>query len=637
MEMKRTSFVCFGAQGSKDALVYQEIPGRDGGEEFFLFLSPGIPEQEPMLRALFREAVSASRLGAPSHYFSRFLEHLRALAEKNGGEGDILEGALIMIEIRRGRDVHILCNREGVLIHGDGKTGRRSSAESLKGFVEIPMGAAKDQRDLFRRAPEEMFSLCRFTLAEGEHTVILAPSDEFVARHDESLRNSVFFPAFEFPQDMGIDLAISRSIPALHWKGGMTEEPAVPEERYVAARRRMKIPLFAGALAGAVAIVILLASLVPHERSRGPERSTALLGAADAAKKESSVSSPAKGSSTADAVEPAEGERGERLNLTEAWRRAFVAPVTSSARYHRGKIFFGCRDGYFYAFTPEGEPVWKYRSGAGIGASPCCVEDRVISADYRGNLICLDVNSGKALWSFATRSKIVSTPEHSGAIVFAATTDGRVFAVRLRDGRKLWDRRLGQSIRANVAAGQDYVMAATTDGTIFKLDHRGTIIWRSNLGSAVASSPACDEGRDLVVVGARDGAVHGLSLSSGARIWRVPVDSAVDGAALCDPRAIYIGSKKGTLYSLSFDGTFRWKRDVGGGVYSRPLMAGTVVFVTTYASELVAVDAASGEVAGEYRASSPIYSSPETDGKRIYFGSNGGVFHAVRFGAPGAS
>ncbi|MFA4948915.1 MAG: PQQ-binding-like beta-propeller repeat protein [Candidatus Krumholzibacteriia bacterium] len=635
--MKRTSFVCFGTQGSKDALVYQEIPGRDGGEEYFLFFSPGEPEQEPILRALFREAVSASRLGAPAHYFSRFLEQFKVIAADAGGERDILDGVLLMIEIRRGNDVHILCNRDAVLVHGDGRTGRRDSAESLNGFSRVPLGRTRDQRDLFRRAPEDMFLLYRFTLAEGEHTIILAPSNEFVARHDESLRNSVFFPSFEFPRDVGIDLAVSRSFPALHWKGGRAEEAAVPGERSASGRARMNVPLVAGALAGAIAIVILFGTFVTHEKPRGPQQPKALLGAADASKKESSASGMAGGSSIDNEREPAAAKQRGRLDLPEAWKRAFEAPVTSSARYYRGKVYFGCRDGYLYAFTPEGELAWKYRSGAGIGASPCCAEDRVISGDYRGNLFCLDMNSGKALWSFSTRSKIVSTPEHFGDIVFAATTDGRIFAVRLGDGRKIWDRKLGPSIRANLAAGKDYVLAVTTDGTLVRLDRRGTIIWKTNVGAGVASSPACDEERDLVVFGAKDGAVHGLSLSSGARVWRFQADSAVDGSPLCGRDAIYIGSKNGTLYSLSFDGALGWKQNVGGAIHSKPLIAGAVVFVTTYTAELVAVDAANGERAGEYRAASPIYSSPGTDGKHLYFGSNGGVFHAVRFGAPAAS
>jgi outer membrane protein assembly factor BamB len=637
MEMKRTSFVCFGARGAKDALVYQEIPGRDGGEEFFLFFSPGRAEQEPVLRGMFREAVSASRLGAPAHYFTRFFEQFKAVAAEGGGDGAVFEDVLLMIVIRRGNDVHLLCNRNASLLHGDVRTGLRGSPASLSGFCEVPLGNGVDQRDLFRRSPEDMLALYRFTIGEGEHTLILAPSDEFVARHDESLRNTVFFPSFELPRDTGIEIAVSRSFPALHWRGETLDEPAPARRRSARVPLRVNRPLIAGCLAGAVVIAVLVGSLARRDRERGPDEPNAVLGAADGARTDSATARADESPAAARPERPPGDVGRERIDFTEAWKRTFVDAVTSSARYHRGTVYFGCRDGHLYAFTPDGSLAWKYRARAGIGASPCCVEGRVIGADYRGTLFCLDAGTGKALWSFATRSKIVSTPDCSGDLVFAATTDGRVFAVRLADARKVWEKKLGASIRGDLVAGKDYVLAVTTDGALFRIDRRGTIVWRTKIGAGVASSPACDERRDLVVCGAKDRGVHGFSLASGARKWRFAADSAVDGSAACGAEAIYVGSRNGTLYALSFDGAPRWKCAVGGVVHSRPLIEDSFIFVTTYAAELVAVDSASGELSGAYRAGSAIYSSPESDGKHLFFGSNGGVFHAIRLKATAAA
>ncbi len=637
MEMKRTSFVCFGARGAKDALVYQEIPGRDGGEEFFLFFSPGRPEQEQALRGLFREAVSASRLGAPAHYFTRFFEQFKTVAAEGAGDGAVLQDALLMIVIRRGSDVHVLCNRDASFVHGDVRTGRRDPASSLKGFSEVPLGGGADQRDLFRRAPEDMLALYRFTIGEGEHTLILAPSEEFVARHEESLRNSVFFPAFEFPRDAGIEIAVSRSFPALHWKSETVDEPEAAKKRPARAFPRVNRPLVAGAVAAAVVIAVMVGSVARRDRERPTGEEHPQLGAADAARKDSSTARVNEGAPSVPSEEPRDATGTGRIDLNETWKRTFSEAVTSSARYHRGKVYFGCRDGHLYAFTPDGALAWKYRARGGVGASPRCVEDRVIGADYRGTVFCLDAGSGKAIWSFATRSKIVSTPECSGDLVFAATTDGRLFAVRLADARKVWEKKLGASIRADLVAGKDYVVAVTTDGALFRVDRRGAIVWKAKIGAGTASSPARDERRDLVVCGAKDRGVYGFSLASGARKWRYAADSAVDGSAACGADAIYIGSRNGTLYALTFDGALRWRSVVGGVVLSRPLVEGASVFVTTYAAELVAVDASSGERSGAYRASSAIYSSPETDGKHLYFGSNGGAFYALSSGAKAAS
>jgi outer membrane protein assembly factor BamB len=631
MELKRTSFVCFGAQGHKDSLVYQEIPGRDGGEEFFLFFSPGDPAQEPLLRSLFREAVSASRLGAPEHYFSQFIDQFKA----HGGDADALAGALVMIQIRRGDEVHLLFNRDASLAHWTGGGSWRGAAESLRGFAEIPLGDARDQRDLFRRSAEDLFAVGRFTLVDGEHTLVLAPSEEFLEQHAESLRNSVFFPSFEFPREMGIELAVPRSFPALHWSARPEPAASVEKPRLKRLRALPAGPLVAGVLVGAAALVILFGPLGRHHGRPGAPEERPLLAAGDRAGGDTS---------SAGSRDPGPAERAARpertgagLSLAEAWKRDFTAPVTSSPQWHEGRIFVGCRDGFLYAFGPDGTVAWKYRSGAGIGASPCCAGGRVVAANYRGDVFSLDEKTGKTAWSFATRSKIVSTPAAGANILVVGTTDGRLLAVRLSDARKLWEKKLGASIRANVAVGSDFVLAVTTDGTLFKLDYQGRVLWKLAPRRGVTSSPACREDRSLVVVGTGTGDICGCSLSTGKEIWRFAAGSVVDGSPLVGRDELFIGTKGGDLIALAFDGTPLWRAAVGGAVHSRPVVAGGAVLVTTYASRLVAVEADSGKILGEYLASSAIYSSPEFDGSRVYFGSNGGSFHAVWLKVPAAS
>jgi outer membrane protein assembly factor BamB len=637
MEMKRTSLACFGAQGSKDSLVYHEIPGKDGGEEFFVFFLPGEPAQEPFLRTLFREAVSTSRLGAPEHYFALFIDHFKTLTQPGGADGDTLKDALIMIHIRRGNDAYLLCNRDASLVHWDGKDGWHNPVESLGSFYEISIGRSSDQRDLFHRAPEDIFALYRFTIGKGEHTLILAPSNEFIVKHSESLRNSVFFPSFEFPREVGIELAVTRSFPAIRWRDGDTEAVASQEKRSIARPRRLGAPVVAGAIAAAVAIVVFFSPFLKHQKTEAPKESGAYLGVEDNGKGDTIQAPTRKPASDPNAQASEDAGATDQLRLSEAWRAQFKNAVTSSPRCRDGKVYFGCRDGYFYAFTASGALDWKYRSSAGIGASPCCVPGRVICANYRGDLFCLDANTGAAIWSLATGSKIVGSPQAIGETIVAGTMDGRLVAARLGDGKKLWEKKIGSSIWSSPATGSDFIIAATKDGFLVRLDTRGKVLWKANVGGGIFSSPLCIKDRDLIVFGSASGNVYGYTLSSGKRAWRFAAGSEIDGSPVSGPQAIFIGASNGNLYALAFDGKQLWRRAVGGAVHSKPTVVGSLVLVTTYASRLVAVDSASGRTVGEYRASSPVYSSPESDGKRIYFGSNGGIFHAVWLKAPVAS
>jgi outer membrane protein assembly factor BamB len=629
MEMKRTSFVCFGTQGSKDSLVYQEIPGRDGGEEFFLFFSPGESSQELFLRNLFREAVSASRLGAPAHYFSQFIDQVRAVTRETGADERALSGALLMIQIRRGEEVYLLCNRDSALFHWDVARACHSRADSMRGFEEVPLGAPCDQRDLFKSDPMDFFVLYRFAMAAGEHTVILVPSGEFIEEHGESLRNGIFSPSFELPQETGIALGVPRSFPALHWSDRDREMP-VAKERKALLRRRVPVPVAAGILAGLAALIIFYGPLAKHGARNRDGRAPALLGAVDGRNRDSTMSDRRM---TGDAA------RGyaQTTPLSEAWKRRFSAPVTSSPVAQGGMIFFGCRDGFFYAYRRDGELAWKYRSGAGIGASPCCVGERVIGANYRGDVFCLSAKTGAAVWTHPARSKIVSTPAANGEIVVVGTMDGRLIALRLGDAKRLWEKKLGTAIWASPVVGKDYIIAATTSGSLVKLGADGKILWKVNCGSGIYSSPACLDDSDLVVCGTKGKAVLGYALSTGALRWSCPAGAEVSGSPRCGSDAIFVGTKAGSLLAVGLDGTLLWSKDVGGPIYSKPLLVGQMLIVGTQASTLVALEAESGERLGAFDAGSAIYSSPDNDGELIYVGSYGGIVYAIRLSARAAT
>ena len=632
MRMKRSSFVCVGAQGGSDALVYQEIPGRGSGEEFFLFFSPGTPRQEPILRTLFREAVSASRLGAPLHYFSRLIEQYGALAAEarvaagpgvDAAADDPLAGAVIFIQIRRGEESHVLCNRDAAAVHWDADAGAERPLPALPGFAEIPLAPSGEQRDLFERGPADCFALYRFDMSTGAHTLVVLPSRDFAERHRESLRDSVFFPSFELPGEQQIAVPAERSFPALHWRGAATPRPAAPRAPREAQRRALRVPIAAAGAVAMIAVVVLIAVFAGTDR-QGPGRVEPRLAAADAV----------PDSSRARDDRGRDGERVRPGSLAEAWRKEFRGAVTSSPRCFDGVVYVGCRDGNLYAFGPEGDLVWKHRASDGIGASPLVLDDRVVCADYRGEVFCLARKTGALLWKRGVRAKVVASPVAADGAVYVAGTNGAVTALRLKDGSRLWERSIGRSIRATPTAGSGYVVASTTDGTIARLDRRGAVVWRASAGAEIPSSPLIVEDRDLVIVGTRNRSLRAFSLGTGARAWAYAAGAEVSGAPALAGTAIVVGTRDGAMHAVGLDGGSLWKSAVGGAILSKPLVAGGIVYATTYGSRLVALDATNGGRLGEFKASSPIYSSPDHDGKHIYFGSNGGVLYAVRLSPP---
>ncbi|MCK4236913.1 MAG: PQQ-binding-like beta-propeller repeat protein, partial [Candidatus Krumholzibacteria bacterium] len=439
----------------------------------------------------------------------------------------------------------------------------------------------------------------------------------------EILRNSIFFPSFEVPTEKSIDLAVSRTFPAIHWN---ISDSSVREKKATTSKpglKRISIPAAVGILTALIAIILVFR---PFNRGKPVHLSTEPFALLTAGDNESAGKLHREEGGT---VEPT-GDGKRSVSLVESWKKSFRQPVTSSPVFYKGTIFFGCRDSTMYAFTKDGRLKWKHFSGNGIGASPCCVSGRVIGANYSGDVFCLDDEDGSEVWSFNAKAKIVSTPRAWKNLVLIGTMDGNLIALDLEDGKRLWSEKIGSAIWASVSIGDECIIAATTDCSLIKLDQGGKIIWRVKPGGGILSSPLCLETKNLIVFGTKDRYIYAYSLEKGNLMWRYATEGEMNGPPASDGKYIFAGSEDGKLYTLTLNGRLVWESDLGGSVLSRPLIIGETVFVTTYSNKLSGLKKDTGKIVGEYRTGSPVYSSPSHDGERIFFGSNGGIFYAVR-------
>jgi len=619
--MKKTAFVCFGSDKGHNPLVYQELPRRDNGEEFFVFFSPIKARENEPLKELFRDAISISRLGHPLHYFLQFVKRFKDIAATADRASEMLKEVRIAIMIRRGRECHLLTNEQVEAMHWSGATSKAEALSRYPDLTLIPLKEAKDQGDLFEQPIEELFVLNQFDLAEGDHTIMLVPSKDFFGRFGEEFKNSILFPSFETPEDPGIDLDTTTTFPAIHWN---TVREKAGARTTVRKRRGVQLPALVGAVTLIVAMIILF---MPRDRGESLEETGGdepLLSAADG-------TAPDGGASPAvEERDVSVDRRGARtISLTEAWKKGFDAPVTSSPVTCGDLVVFGCRDGSIYAFTQTGETAWRYETGDGVGASPFCVSGRVIGANYSGDVVCLDLEKGSEIWSFAARDKIVSSPRVRGNMVLIATMQGNLMALDLKEGRRLWARKIGKGIWATSTIGEDYIITATTDGSLVKLNHGGDILWSAKPGGGIRSTPLCIEKEDLVVFGTRDKYLYGYSLSGGDLMWRYMCGGEVNAPPVLAGSSILVGSDDGNLYAVSMNGQPVWKTSLKGTVLSKPFVEESTAFVTSYGSKIFAVNTLNGEIESEFQAASPIYSSPYIDGERIFFGSNGGIFYSL--------
>lgn len=303
---------------------------------------------------------------------------------------------------------------------------------------------------------------------------------------------------------------------------------------------------------------------------------------------------------------------------------------------------------FVYAVDMQnGSEVWRYPAKADNAilyfANPVLTTDGQLligSAGKNHDLISLDPATGKEKWSKAfsdAKSGWVASPLVINDTIYAPNTDGFLYILDM-DGKQIAD---------PIEISGVLWSAPVTDGKLIyltSLDHtahvvdiaKGTVNDPIDLGGAATSSPVVAESGAYVgsfasavelitpnnahevvtkaenriwgspIVDGEtlyfadlDGNVYSFDLASGRQNWSVKPNGPVVASLLVVGDQLYVASEAdpsselGTLVALDRDGKTIWTKEVGGKLYTTPIVSGDLILVAPYQAEftLAAYDA----------------------------------------------
>ncbi len=234
--------------------------------------------------------------------------------------------------------------------------------------------------------------------------------------------------------------------------------------------------------------------------------------------------------------------------------RLTAAPVVAD-----GRIFVIDSAAHVFAFDAKsGNPLWdrsiapverdpnwmnawgllgegnKIDPTKGFGGGVAVDDGKLFVTSGFGEVVALDVRTGKTLWKQDLAVPIVNAPTANGGRVFVSSYDNHFFALAQSDGRRLWDHQgISESAAilesTSAAVAGEYVMAPYSSGEIYALrvlngrpawndmlTHSGVATALSELDD-IAGRPVVD--RDIVFVISHSGIMAAISLNTGDRLW----------------------------------------------------------------------------------------------------------------------
>jgi outer membrane protein assembly factor BamB len=216
-------------------------------------------------------------------------------------------------------------------------------------------------------------------------------------------------------------------------------------------------------------------------------------------------------------------------------------------------------------------------------------------------------------------------------VAYVHTMGGTLRAISMRSGRVLWKRKAGSLLASSPAIDPERGVLVSTSMqpgyvTVRSLE-TGKMRWRYYTG-LTEPSPVIRKG--VAYFGATNGNVYALDLDKHKPRWIFRGGVKITSSPALVGHRLYFGDYAGRVFALDArNGRVIWRGSAGGRVYGTVAASGGRVFAPSVSTGLSALSATSGRLLWRVSAGSYVYSSPAVYKGRVYFGAYNGLVYAV--------
>ena len=288
--------------------------------------------------------------------------------------------------------------------------------------------------------------------------------------------------------------------------------------------------------------------------------------------------------------------------LSVLWRYKVGSSMSMPPVASAGKIFVTSENGEVHAVKINGEKAWmatinKQPAGTNsvtqvesYSSPPMICKGRVIVGSDMGYLYALSSDTGAILWKYQVGENVVasanwieSNDSKGIGIVVISQAEGVLHRIDLEKGNKAWVTEPVARSDGSPGVGKDFVVFGSCDAALhFFSSANGALKTRINLegDGQIAGGIAVDG--NLVFAGTRGGLAVCADVERATIVWTNQISNSESFAtpALAVDRLV-TGANDGRIYCLDRDGgKLVWAKKVRGDPLS-PVIAGDKVVVSS--------------------------------------------------------
>ena len=216
-------------------------------------------------------------------------------------------------------------------------------------------------------------------------------------------------------------------------------------------------------------------------------------------------------------------DNGEKLWVYESKLPTLTLRGTGAAAYEAGGFFVGTADGKVAVIVKANgqvaweQPIYTPKGGneftrmADVDMKPLIVGDNIYAVSYNGNLVSMELRTGRIVWSrkYSSFNELAS----AGLNLYLVDDHGRIYAVDRRNGLESWSNsELTNRELTSPMVYKDYLVVGDFEGYLHFIDRAsGKLVGRVEVdNSGLFSQPLVID--DKIYVQSRDGKVARITL-----------------------------------------------------------------------------------------------------------------------------
>lgn len=269
--------------------------------------------------------------------------------------------------------------------------------------------------------------------------------------------------------------------------------------------------------------------------------------------------------------------------------------------------------------TITGKSIWKFQTGGGVASSPVIQGDMIYFGSKDGYFYAVNKDTGAEAWKYSVGNPIICQAAVLDNKVFFSSKEV-YFAVDARTGTEIWRYDLNPEVRYTIRRDQwDYHESspAIDNGVVYFGSGMGAIlgfeavsgelVWEFNAtdSTAIRSTPLIQDG--VIYYGEWLGKYRAVDIATKEILWENSYSAGFQNAAVIKDGVIFIGGRDTRIYALDINtGESKWsfKDPVASWITGDPVIDGDIVYFSTSDSKKVyAINIEDGTVVAEY----PIY------------------------------